>query len=383
MRIKVRSSAGSQVLTLPSDATVSTLLSEIRTATSIAGNFDIKYGYPPKNLNFADLPPSSLLSELSVKLEGEQLIVSESGGSSSFRSSGAGGVAKPTTSTSGSRSTQNKDAKKTGIYTPSTIGASKSSDEGVPFTFAGQSNNKPSNSRSSNPPISGGLSLTHAPMKSKMNKDDPPDIPIPNGRGTIVLRVMEDDNSCLFRAISYVTTNSLYSVEELRQLVATTIQSDPEKYSDAVLDQPRDGYCEWITMENSWGGGIELGIFASFFDVEICTIDVATNDVIRFNEGHPKRAIVIYSGIHYDALAFSPSGSLPHDSSNDIRIFDSDDAMVLEGALELCRELRKRKYFTDTKNFDLKCNDCGAGLKGEKGAVEHASKTGHMNYGEY
>lgn len=63
----------------------------------------------------------------------------------------------------------------------------------------------------------------------------------------------------------------MYSVEELRQLVASTIQEDPETYSDAVLEQKRDGYCEWITMESSWGGGIELGIFANFFDMEVCT----------------------------------------------------------------------------------------------------------------
>lgn len=64
-------------------------------------------------------------------------------------------------------------------------------------------------------------------------------------------------------------TNSMYSVEELRQLVASTVQEDPETYSDAVLEQKRDGYCEWITMESSWGGGIELGIFANFFDMEV------------------------------------------------------------------------------------------------------------------
>lgn len=105
--------------------------------------------------------------------------------------------------------------------------------------------------------------------------------------------------------------------------------------------------------------------------------------MIRFNEGKPKRAIVVYSGIHYDALALSQAGSLTNDSTNDLRIFDADDNEVIEGALELCRELKKRKYFTDTKNFALKCNICGTGLKGEKAAVEHATKTGHSDFGEF
>lgn len=105
--------------------------------------------------------------------------------------------------------------------------------------------------------------------------------------------------------------------------------------------------------------------------------------MIRFNEGKSKRAIVVYSGIHYDALALSPAGSLTNDSTNDLRIFDADDNEVIEGALELCRELKRRKYFTDTKNFALKCNICGTGLKGEKAAVEHATKTGHSDFGEF
>lgn len=73
------------------------------------------------------------------------------------------------------------------------------------------------------------------------------------------------------QAISYVATGSMYSVDELRQLVATTIQDSPDLYNEAVLEQKPDEYCRWITMESSWGGGIELGIFAKFFDMEVCS----------------------------------------------------------------------------------------------------------------
>ncbi|KAH0609591.1 uncharacterized protein H6S33_013077 [Morchella sextelata] len=365
MRIKIRSPTGTQVLNLSPEATVSSLLSEIRSKCSISGDMEIKYGYPPKILQLNEYSSSSLLEELPVKLEGEQLIISESGGGA-LRGSGSGVVKKSEATTI--------ETEKAGVYVPPSSTVPKSN---APFSFAGQGSAALNSSTNSKP-----LSLSRS-LKPKINKDDPPDVPLKNGRGTVMLRVMEDDNSCLFRAISYVMTNSMYSVEELRQLVASTIQEDHETYSEAVLEQKRDAYCEWITMDSSWGGGIELGIFANFFDMEICTIDVSTNDMIRFNEGKSKRAFVVYSGIHYDALVLSPAGSSKHDSSNDIRIFDSNDDEMIEGALELCRELRKRKYFTDTKNFAIKCNICGIGLKGEKSAVEHATKTGHSDFGEF
>ena len=38
--------------------------------------------------------------------------------------------------------------------------------------------------------------------------------------------------------------------------------------------------------------------------------------------------------------------------------------------------LKSRRYYTDTANFDLRCGICQVGLKGEKGAREHAMQTG-------
>ncbi|KAI5806234.1 hypothetical protein EDC01DRAFT_609621 [Geopyxis carbonaria] len=325
MRLKIRSPTGAHVISLEDDATIASLLQEIRQATSISESLEIKYGYPPKVLALNEHPSSTLLSALPVKLQGEQLIVSISGN---------GAVS-------------------------------------APFSFTGETPKTPA----------APLSLTRA--APKFNKDDPPDVRLASGRGTVILRVMEDDNSCLFRALSYVMTRSMMSVEELRQLIAGTIQENQDKYSEAVLEQKPDGYCEWIKMESSWGGGIELEIFASFFEMEITTIDVGTGNVIRFNEGKSKRVIVVYSGIHYDALALSPAGSLVHDSENDELVFDVEDAEIMQAAVELCQKLRKKNYFTDTKNFDLRCNICKTGLKGEKGAIEHATKTGHHDFGEY
>jgi len=247
MRLKIRAPSGTHVLTLADNSMVSTLLSSIRSETSIAGEIDIKFGYPPKSLHLSDYPPSMPLSDLPVKLQGEQLIVSGSGASGSIRGTGAG-VVKGVSPTKGTAEA------KTGVYDGS---GSRSGGGEVPFSFtsgAGEAPQKP-------------LSLTRA--APKFNKDDPPDVRLSSGRGTAILRVMEDDNSCLFRALSYVMTRGMMTVEELREMVAGTIQENKDTYSQAVLEQKPDDYCEWIKMESSWGGGIELGIFAEFFDVEV------------------------------------------------------------------------------------------------------------------
>lgn len=72
------------------------------------------------------------------------------------------------------------------------------------------------------------------------------------------------------------------SVEELRQLVAGTIQEQPEVFNEVVLEQKSDAYCEWIKMESSWGGGIELGILAEFFDTEVSLRSLAISCVGGF-----------------------------------------------------------------------------------------------------
>ncbi len=119
---------------------------------------------------------------------------------------------------------------------------------------------------------------------------------------------MEDDNSCLFRAFSSaVFGQSLDSMYELRSLVASHIQSQPATYSAAVLEKSPDAYCKWIQRDDAWGGAIELGILSQEFNVEICSINVQDLRVDRFNEGQPTRCILVYSGIHYDVVALSPS----------------------------------------------------------------------------
>jgi ubiquitin thioesterase OTU1 len=73
MRIRLRGPSGASTLNLGEDATVGDLRSSITEKTSLT-RFDIKYGYPPKPL-FLD-SPTTLLSSLEVRLDGEQLTIS-------------------------------------------------------------------------------------------------------------------------------------------------------------------------------------------------------------------------------------------------------------------------------------------------------------------
>ena len=41
---------------------------------------------------------------------------------------------------------------------------------------------------------------------------------------------------------------------ELRQLVASMIVSQPDRYTTAVLGRPCQDYVDWIMRDESWGG---------------------------------------------------------------------------------------------------------------------------------
>ena len=96
-----------------------------------------------------------------------------------------------------------------------------------------------------------------------------------------------------------------------------------------------------------------------------------------------QRVILLYSGIHYDAVTLSPDPDLLSHIEFHTTKFSVWDTSILDAAQKLASELRQKKKFTNTATFDLKCEICGQGLKGEKEARAHASQTGHTAFGEY
>ncbi|PYH41136.1 ubiquitin-specific protease OTU1 [Aspergillus saccharolyticus JOP 1030-1] len=329
MRIRVRGPAGQSTISLDNDATVDVLRRQITNSTGLS-HYEVKYGYPQiRPLNLESFPASKRLSDLGLTLNGEQLIITRKDG----------GIL-PETSQEQRESTTRQEILRD------------------PFVE----------------------------KVSNQGPDDPPEIPSPEHHGTFVLRIMPDDNSCLFRAISSATMGGVDVMTELRSVVAQTIQANPGLYTEAVLEKKPDDYCQWIQNEDAWGGGIELSILSKHFDIEICSIDVQSLRVDRFNEGSPMRCIVVYSGIHYDTIALSPSNP-PYTHTDvpaefDTKMFDANDPFVLEKSLALCKVLQERHYYTDTAGFRLRCNTCGRTFVGEKGATQHAEQTGHVDFGE-
>lgn len=343
MRIRIRGpSGGSSTATLDDDATIETLRKTITTETSLTC-FDVKYGYPPKTLQLDQYPPSQLLTSLEVKLNGEQLIVNSTESNKGLAQRRGSGD-RPTPSPSDTRAS-----------VPLPPATSKDVTAPAPLSL----------SRKTNPAM-----------------DDPPEVMMPEEGGTLVLRIMPDDNSCLFRAIASAVISDLDAVTELRSVVAQTIQAHPEKYSKAILDNKEpDQYCRWIQSEDAWGGQIELDILSQHFHVEICSIDVQTLRVDRYNQGARSRCLVVYSGIHYDAIALSPFAT--SEPEFDQRQFEPPLAdAVLVSAVKLCQKLQERHYYTDTAGFSIQCGDCGAICVGESGATKHAEQTGHYNFTE-
>ncbi|KAL0088463.1 hypothetical protein F4703DRAFT_1846275 [Phycomyces blakesleeanus] len=186
--------------------------------------------------------------------------------------------------------------------------------------------------------------------------------------GIVMLRVMDDDNSCLFRSIGYVLERDVSKASILRKVIANAIAEDPITYDDVTLGKPREQYIEWIQKDASWGGAIELSIFSKYFSIEIDSIDVQTGRVDRFGEGlYPERVFILYSGIHYDALAMSPieDGPMEFDQTR----FPINDESVFKAAQSIATVLRQSHQYTDVTNFTLKCQQCKKGLVGEKGTL--------------
>ncbi|CAK9175755.1 unnamed protein product [Ilex paraguariensis] len=94
--------------------------------------------------------------------------------------------------------------------------------------------------------------------------------------------------------------------------------------------------------------------------------------------------MLIYDGLHYDALAISPSEGAPEEF--DQTIFAAKDRTVgpVERlALNLVKEQQRKRSYTDTANFSLRCGVCYIGVIGQKEAMKHAQATGHVNFQEY
>jgi hypothetical protein len=132
--------------------------------------------------------------------------------------------------------------------------------------------------------------------------------------GSLHRRVVPADNSCLFNSVAYVCEGDrqLSAAVRLRKLVADTVLADPAQYSEAFLGKPTQAYADWICGSDHWGGAIELSILCQHYKTVISCVCIQTLRVDHYGEGNGwgNRVLLIYDGLHYDALALEGDGLL-------------------------------------------------------------------------
>ncbi|XP_057550867.1 OVARIAN TUMOR DOMAIN-containing deubiquitinating enzyme 2 isoform X2 [Amaranthus tricolor] len=171
------------------------------------------------------------------------------------------------------------------------------------------------------------------------------------------------------------------------QVIAVTVRSDPVKYSEAFLGKPNEQYCSWILDSEKWGGAIELSILSDYYGREIAAYDIQTTrcDLYGQDRNFSERVMLLYDGLHYDALAMSPFEGAPEEFDQTIFSVHNDRSIgpIERLAQNYVKEQHRQKKFTDTANFTLRCGVCQIGIKGQKEAADHAKATGHVNFQEY
>jgi ubiquitin thioesterase OTU1 len=122
--------------------------------------------------------------------------------------------------------------------------------------------------------------------------------------------VIDSDNSCLFNAVGYVMRRSLREAPGLRRVIADVVSGDEFTYNEGFLGKPNAEYCAWIQDPKHWGGAVELSILAKHFGREIAAYDIQTErcDVYGQGEAYEERVMLLYDGLHYDALALNGPG---------------------------------------------------------------------------
>ena len=89
-------------------------------------------------------------------------------------------------------------------------------------------------------------------------------------------KVVPADNSCLFTSINYCMSGCVVPSENssfMREVIASVVGSDHDKFSDVFLGRPNADYCRWILGKDAWGGAIEVQILAEYFQVQIVVVD--------------------------------------------------------------------------------------------------------------
>nr|VZI48434.1 unnamed protein product [Spirometra erinaceieuropaei] len=215
---------------------------------------------------------------------------------------------------------------------------------------------------------------------------------IPVTQPSLVRLIAPSDNCCLFTSVSTCVENgdslrpidapvvtNAEGVQETRNLIASFVLSYPETFNQGILGMAPEAYIQNIMRPDCWGGGIEVSILSQIYELEINVVDVLTGRIDRFGEdkAYQQRILLLYDGIHYDPLA------MRHPNKGTVQtIFPTTLNSILDDARALADSVRKAGLFTDLTNCNLMCTICRTPLRGQQGAQQHATSTGHMQFQE-
>lgn len=206
MRMRVRGPEGMTQVSLPETATWGDLKTEISSKTFVL-DFDIKYGYPPQPFDTSSLDDNVKLSDVGINLNGEQLIIMPRDVQSKLSSPMSGSAQTPLVAgTLPPQSSSSRTRHQAGDFPQSQAQSS-----GAGAVMVGTA--------------AAPLSLTR---KQNQVTEDPPEVHVPGLDGVLVLRVMPDDNSCMFRALgSAVLGDALDGMNEVCLFTPHSLISPP------------------------------------------------------------------------------------------------------------------------------------------------------------
>lgn len=97
-----------------------------------------------------------------------------------------------------------------------------------------------------------------------------------------------------------------------------------------------------LYYQDHWGGAIEIRIISDYFKTEICAFDTQTCREDHYGEDldYTTRALIIYTGSHYDALALAEHGGA--NDAHDQVLFSASDKSVMEKARAYVKEEHER-----------------------------------------
>ncbi|KAJ2161395.1 ubiquitin-specific protease otu1 [Coemansia sp. RSA 552] len=171
-------------------------------------------------------------------------------------------------------------------------------------------------------------------------------VPLAGGGGYLVRRTVPMDNSCLFSSLAGSLGQSGLSSQNLRAIASQMIMNNSDTYNEAVLERPVPEYCQWISDPVNWGGAIEIAVLGETFRTEVCSVDIRTRRMQRFGEEkYPQRVFLLYSGVHYDYVAFRNSPADPPEFDQTAFSTRASDApAILDAAIELAAQVYNQTH---------------------------------------